>query len=204
MSEVTAIVFGPPPPGAGDPPGATATLALPHLGALADACRRAATPLVWLLDAAAIASEQTLPTLLEHQDAPAASLPVDARGAPVAAAIGRIDDDDADALLERVSERRVPLRHTPVTSLLVEVRLAVAVAPPDPPRFGAYAGTEWTARLFARQPGMLVPASLVEAPPPATGAPAHALRTARAGAWRRGEAMRETYRAVRALAGAGR
>ena len=119
---------------------------------------------------------------------------MDSDGVPVEPALGRIDDDDPDTLLARIMERRVPLRHTPVTSLLVERELVVAVTPPDPDRFGHYAGTEWTARLFARRPGMLVPASRVELATPRTGSPLAAVQMARSGIWRRGEALRELHR----------
>ena len=115
---------------------------------------------------------------------------------PVETALGRIDDDDPDAVLARIMERRVPLRHTTVTSLLLERELAAGVPPPDPDRFGRYAGTEWTARVFARRPGMLVPASRVELDAPRTGSPLAAVRMARSGTWRRGEALRELHRAT--------
>ena len=61
----------------------------------------------------------------------------------------------ADAVLERESWNvRVPLRHTTVTSLLVEREL-VAARRRRPTRSASarYAGTEWTARVFARRAG---------------------------------------------------
>ena len=193
MSDVTVIAIGarlePLPDG-----GQAGVVEIAGLAEVRDAATRATTPLVWLLDASATPSASTLPALLEHPDTPGASLPVDSDGLPVEPALGRIDDDDPDTVLARIMERRVPLRHTPVTSLLLERELAVAVAPPDPARFGRYAGTEWTARVFARRPGMLVPASRVELATPRAGSPLAAVRMARSGTWRRGEALRELHR----------
>ena len=193
MSAVTVIAIGArsgPLPESGQ----AGVIEIAGLAELQDAATRAGTPLVWLLDASATPSPSTLPALLEHRDAPAASLPVDSDGVPVETALGRIDDDDADAVLARIMERRVPLRHTTVTSLLLERELAIVVPPPDPNRFGRYAGTEWTARVFARRPGMLVPASRVELGMPQTASPLEAVRMARSGTWRRGEALRELHR----------
>ena len=193
MSDVTVIAIGARRERLPDG-GQAGVVEIAGLAELLDAATRAATPLVWLLDASATPSASTLPALLEHPDAPAASLPVDSDGVPVESALGRIDDDDPDTLLARIMERRVPLRHTTVTSLLVERELVVAVTPPDPDRFGRYAGTEWTARLFARRPGMLVPASRVELATPRAGSPLAAVRMARSGIWRRGETLRELHR----------
>lgn len=195
MSDVTVIAIGARSTPVGES-GQTGAIGIGDLSELQSAATRAATPLVWLLDARATPSSDTLPALLEHRDAPAASLPVDSAGVPIEAALGRIDDGDADTVLARISERRVPLRHTTVTSLLLERDLLVGVAPPDPDRFGRYAGTEWTARVFARRAGMLVPASRVELAPPPAGSPLAAVRMARSGAWRRGEALRELHRAT--------
>ena len=195
MSEVTAVAIG-----ARSQPlpetGLAGVVEIAGLGDLQATAARATTPLVWLVDASAVPSADALPALLEHADAPAASLPVDSDGLPVETALGRIDDDDADAVLARIIERRVPLRHTAVISLLLECKLIAAVAPPDPLRFGGYAGTEWTARVFALRQGMLVPASRVELEPSRVGSPVQAMRVARSGAWRRGEALREVHRAT--------
>lgn len=195
MSDVTAISIGPGPHAI--PSGGLADIvAIAGLGSLHDAAGRCGTKLLWLVDARAVPSRTTLPALLEHADAPASSTPVDARGSLVQAAAGRVADDDPELLLERVAEHRAPLRHTTVTSLLIERELVTSIAPPDSRRFGAYAGTEWTARVFARRRGMLVPASrvLVEGAP--AGSPIHVLRTARSARWRRGETVRELQRSV--------
>jgi len=195
VSEVTAISIGPrshaiPSGGLAD------VLEIPDLAALHDAAARTGTRLVWLVDARAAPSQSTLSALLEHADAPAVSVPVDARGALVEAALGRVADEDPATLLERVVERRVPLRHTTVTSLVIERELVATMPPPNPYRFGPYAGTEWTARVFAESPGMLVPASRVEVVAPPPGSLAQAVRMAGSGSWRRGEALRELHRVV--------
>ena len=194
MSDVTAITIGRARPAY--PSGVVAATAVPDLGGLREAAARAGTRLLWLLDAAAVPLPATLPPLLEHSGSTAVSMPVDAGGAPVEGAIGRIDDHDPGALLERVADRCAPLRHTPVVSMLVERRLVEAAAPPDTRRFGPYAGAEWTARLFSDRPGLLVPASRVELAAPLPRSALGALRMARGGAWRRGEAVREAQRAL--------
>jgi hypothetical protein len=171
-------------------------LEIPSLATLQDAAARAGTRLVWLVDARAAPSPSTLPALLDHADAPAVSVPVDASGALVEAALGRVADEDPATLLERVGERRVPLRHTTVTSLVIERELVATVPPPDPGRFGPYAGSEWTARVFARNRGMLVPASRIELVAPPPGSLTHAVRMAGRGGWRRGETLRELHRVV--------
>jgi hypothetical protein len=195
MSDVTAVVFGAtgrPPAGAG----VASVAEVPSLDALARAAREAATALLWLLDANAQPSAETLPALLEHAEAPAASLPVDERGEPVEPLLGRFTESDVPGILSAVANRCVPLRHTYLISLLVERDLVTELAPPDPQRFGRYAGSEWTARLFARRRGMLVPASRVRIGALAARAPGPALRMAQTGVWRRGETLRELQRAL--------
>jgi hypothetical protein len=165
------------------------------LGSLHQPVREAAGPLVWLLDAGAGQPEAALPALLEHAPGPAASLPVDAAARPIEPLMGRVTEWDDDGILEAIQRRRLPLRYIPVISLLVERKLVLGLAPPDPRRFGWYAGAEWTARLFARQPGVLVPASRVQVACQ-VGSPIHVLRAARAARWRRGETVRELSRSV--------
>jgi hypothetical protein len=130
---------------------------------------------------------------------PAASLPVDERGEPVEWAVGRFTTHEPAALLEAAQARRVPLRRAALISLLVERRSVLEIAPPDPASFGRYAGSEWTGRLFATHPAVLVPASTVRIDPgdgPARGDPRALLRAARASGWGRGETLRELYRSV--------
>jgi hypothetical protein len=163
------------------------------------ACEEAAdapTRLVWLLDRDATASQGALAALLAHAPGPAASLPVDALDRPIVPLMGRVTESDANGILDAVARRRLPLRHTPVTSLLVERELVLDVPPPDPQRYGWYAGAEWTARLFARRRGMLVPASRVRVDVCPAGSPRHVLRVARSASWRKGETLRELHRSL--------
>ena len=198
MSDVTAVILG----AAGRPAagGVASVVAVPSLDALARVAGQTATGLLWLLDSRAQPSQDTLPALLEHVEAPAASLPVDERGEPAEPLLGRFTESDVPGVLSAVANRRVPLRHTYLLSLLVERELVTALAPPDPDRFGRYAGSEWTARLFAQRRGMLVPASRVRVGALAARAPGPALRMARAGVWRRGETLRELQRVLQRAA----
>jgi hypothetical protein len=190
LSDVTAIVVG---ARAVTLPGAQVA-AVVHAASSADlrqAAEAADSDLLWILDSGATPSAETLPALLRAAWSPAASLPIDATGAPVEAAIGRYAEDDVPALLDAAAEHRVPLRRTQLHSLLIERDLTLDLAPPDPGRFGGYAGTEWTSRLFARRRGVLVPASQVRIVTPTGANPLHALRAARAGGWGAGETLRE-------------
>jgi hypothetical protein len=166
------------------------------LEAVCETAADAAMPLLWLLDRNATASEDTLASLLEHAPGPAASLPVDSLGRPIEALMGRVTESDTAGILEAVGRHGLPLRHTHVTSLLVERDLVLDVLPPDPRRFGWYAGAEWTARLFDRRRGVLVPASRVRVDACPAGSPLHALRAARSARWRKGETLRELHRTV--------
>ena len=92
------------------------------------------------------------------------SLPLTDAGEPADAWIGSFADGDIEGLVAAAHDRRVPLRFTPVYSMLVARDLVLSHAAPDESRFGPYADIEWTARLFAGRPGMLVPASTVTVP----------------------------------------
>lgn len=177
----------------------TAVVARLELDSLADLRREAedaTTELLWILGPGAVPADNALQALLDARHHPAASLPVDAAGLPIEAAVGRFVEHDTAALLDAASERLVPLRHTQVTSLLIDRNSVVSAASPDPQRYGPYAGNEWTARLFAKKPAVLVPASRVRVEPHASGTPLHALRAARAAGWGKGETLRELYRSV--------
>lgn len=163
--------------------------------------KEARTPLVWLLAADASPLEDALAALLERSQGPAASLPVDAHGRPVRALMGRAEESDPEATLDAIRRRSVPLRHVALTSLLVERDAVLELDAPDPGRFGWYAGAEWTARLFARRPGLLVPASRVRVDGCPSGSPLHVLRAARSAGWRRGETVRELHRSVKSSGG---
>ena len=195
MSDVTALVVG---TRGGAPVGAAHVVQVARADDLATAAQAATTELVWVLAGGAIASACTLPALIDHAAGPAASLPVDAEDRPVERLIGRIAGDEDAAVLDEVAQRRVPLRHTPLVSLLVERALVAAIPPPRTGAFGRYAGSEWTARLFAASAGALVPASRVRVTAPRGADPVRAARTMRAGAWSRGDVLRELRRAVAA------
>jgi hypothetical protein len=175
---------------AADPTYDAAVRRLPFGPGLAAAAAAADTDLVWVLDPRLEPSASALDVLREHADAPAASLPVDAHGAPVEALLGRYGTDERQ-LLDAARRRRVPLRHLGAVSVLCE--RALVTEDPDP-RLGPYAAVAWTARLFARRPAFLVPASTVVCPPPPS-ARAASLRMARTGVWGRGEMLRELRRA---------
>ena len=135
------------------------------LARVRDAAERATTPRLWLLAAGAIPSDGALPALGGDPESPTVSLPVDGAGEPADAWIGSFADGDIDALVAATRRRRVPLRFTPVYSLLVSRELVLGHGPADPARFGPYADIEWTARLFSARPGVLVPSSTVTVPP---------------------------------------
>jgi hypothetical protein len=166
------------------------------LATLRELAAGAPTSLLWLLDPSATPSGDALAALLEHAPGPAASLPVNLAGDVVEALMGRITESDAPGILDAVGRHRLPLRHTYVTSLLVERDVVLELDPPDPARFGCYAGPEWTARLFARGPGWLVPGSRVRVSATPAGSPLEVLRAARSARWRKGETLRELHRAV--------
>lgn len=198
MSDVAAVVIGPEPERVRGlvERSVAEVVAVPSLAELTGAAARVRAPLVWLLDSAATPSDGALDALLEQGHDPAVSLPVDDSGSPAEPELGRFTESDVPGILDAVSARRVPLRHTYVISMLVRAETVRAQRPPDPARFGRYAGSEWTARLFAGRPGMLVPASRVGVGPRARGSLPDALRMARTGVWRRGEAVRELERSL--------
>lgn len=166
------------------------------LATLRQAAERTETELLWIVGEGAEPLGDALQALLAAEHEPAASLPVDAAGAPVEAAVGRFAEHDLAALVDAARERRVPLRHTRVSSLLVGRETVLAHAPPDPSRFGEHAGSEWTARVFAAHPAVLVPASTVRVAAPEPGSPVHAIRAARAGGWGKGEMLRALGRSL--------
>lgn len=169
---------------------------VPTLAGLRDAAARADAPLLWLLDSAALPPDGALEALLDSGCEPAVSLPVDGAGSALEPELGRFTESDVPGLLDAVRERRVPLRHTYVISMLVRTAAALEHEPPDPARYGRYAGSEWTARLFAGHPGMLVPASRVQVLSRAPGSFHHALRMARTGVWGRRETAVELRRSL--------
>ena len=166
----------------------------------ADVVRSAAasesTPLVWFLDAKASPRKDTLQHLLNFAPRPAASLAVDTRDRPIEALLGGVVRADLEQILSAIKECAIPLRHIHPTSILVPRDQIAALPPPDPDRFGSYAGTEWTARLFRHQPGILVPASKVQIDEYQPGSLLEILRVARTLHWRRSETIRELQRSL--------
>jgi hypothetical protein len=140
------------------------TLVVGDLASVHPAAVRTQAPLLWLRAPGVVANDDTLPELMRAGDAPAVSVPLTPSGEPAEDWLGTFADGDVDAVVEAARGRRAPLRFTPLYSLLAPRELVLAHAPPDP-RFGPYADLEWSARLFAKQPGMLVPASTVTVPP---------------------------------------
>jgi hypothetical protein len=159
VTDITAIVVGDTTPAV--PPGASAVTGVQRLDAITDAAHKSASPLLWILDASATPGEGTLQELIAVGRRPACSVPVDSAGRPQETWIGTISDADVPALLLSIREHLVPLRFTPLLSLLVD-REAVLEEPGPAESLGPYAALEWTARLFARHPAVLVPRSTVE------------------------------------------
>jgi hypothetical protein len=194
MSAITAIRIG--AAGDLDGQGADEVMSFCSPSELRDAASAATGSLLWLLDAGAVPEDGALAALIVHAPMPAASLPVDGAGRPVESLLGRFAEHDLIGLLDAIERRTVRLYHTRVTSLLVERDLVLELAPPDPERFGPYAGSEWTSRLFARRPGCLVPASRVRVVDEPVDSPLHALRAARSARWGRREAAHALARGI--------
>lgn len=197
MSDVTAVVIGARAPERHELPGKGVAEVM-HVGSLAEAraaASQAQTTRLWFVDGRAVPSRTALEELTSTPTAqPAVSLPVDSRGRPVEPLMGRFTESDARGILEAMTSSRAPLRHTHIVSALFPRDLVLGHSAPDPARFGSYAGDEWTARLFADCPGMLVPASTVLADARPSGSPAQALRMLRTGTWAKWEALREVLR----------
>ena len=171
-------------------------VAVASLADVRDAAERVGAPLVWLLDSGAAPADGALQALVDAAHTPAVSMPVDEHGAPVEPLLGRFTESDKAAMLDAASRGRVPLRHTRVVSMLVDRATLLEHHAPDVAGLGPYAGSEWTARVFARTRGMLVPSSTVRVASPGATSLRHALRMARTGVWRRGETLRELERCL--------
>lgn len=201
MTAVARVLIGSPHADAGGEPviEIAETISIASVAQLHEAAGRAAAPLLWVLDANAVPSPGALPALIEAGHRPAFSLPVNEAGAPAERLLGRIGGSDNEAVLAAVRRRQVPMHHSSLVSLLVDRATVLSLAPPRPDHYGRYASTEWTARLLAAHPGVLVPASKVRAVDPPKGGLLAALRLMSTGTWRRGEAIRELGRALRGL-----
>ncbi len=103
MTDLTRVLIGPPATDANRDAGATPTVTVPRAEQLRRVAESATTDLLWLLDAAAVPLDDALSPLLAAENAPAASLPVDALGAPVERLIGRFADEDDDAVVAAVA-----------------------------------------------------------------------------------------------------
>jgi hypothetical protein len=174
--------------------GSRPPIRVPSLAHLRDAAEDAPGDRVWLLDSHAEPVAETIAALLDAPSPMAASLPLDHAGQPVEALMGRFVEDDVEHLLRATRERHVPLRHTFVTSLLVDRAAVLAEDAPAPDRFGAFAGSEWTARLFKRTPALLVPRSTVRVAARVGTRPLDAVRAGRAAGWSTGETLRALAR----------
>lgn len=198
MSAVAAVAVGASraPIGALTYPEVDDVVALPSEDGLRDAATNLRAPFLWVIGQGTSPSRAALAPILGRAGRPAASLPVDGLGTPVDACIGRFVESDVEALLDGAMRREVPLRYTRLVSLLVAREHVLDLAPPDSRRFGPYAGLEWTARLFARRGGVLVPESQVRVPTPPPGSARHIARLAGTGVLRKREALRELQRVL--------
>jgi hypothetical protein len=192
---VRAVVVGAPAPGTLEAVRRQADVRV--AADLAGALARAGGDRLWLVDARAEPAPDALERLLAADVAAplVASLPVDADGRIVAAALPRGDEAGTPLLVRAVPRGLVPIRRAPLTSLLVARR---DVPAPDP-RFGPLAALAWTGRVMADEPGYVVLASRVRVPPPPAPGPAvlpAVARLRRAGLLTRGEAARMAARAL--------
>lgn len=196
MSTVSRILVGEARHADDAPAAIVETLAIGSLGDLRSAAQRASEPIVWVLDARAMPSPDALEELLDAKAIPATSMPVGAQGAPLERLIGRFEHNDLESLVAAAERHRLPLRHAPIVSMLVDRSAVLELDPPDTGRFGEHAGSEWTARLFRTHPGVLVPASQVQGFERPRAALIDTLRMTRTGVWERGEALRELWHAL--------
>ena len=197
MNDVTALVVGA-PTRLERPPVDVAWQAVNSLDGVRAAAERVVTPLVWLLDAAAVPDARTLVELLAEPSVPAVSLAVDEEGCPHDRWIGSFVDDDVEAVVAQAHRHRAPLRFCPVVSLLVPRELVLAERAPDVSRFGPYADLEWTARLFGTSGASLVSTSKVRMPDaPLPVAPRALVRLVRGERFRRFDAARQVRLGLR-------
>ncbi len=146
---------------------------------------------------------------LEPRASLVAGLVLDERtGRPLEDELPAPDGADVAAVIRLVGRHLCPIRHAPLANCLVERAAFDRHGPPDVRAFGRHAAVEWTARVLRSEPGRLCADSVVvlAAAPPRRGArsalaavPA-TLRTARSGAWTRGEAL-QAFAALAAEAG---
>ncbi|UUY05040.1 hypothetical protein LRS13_05790 [Svornostia abyssi] len=144
---------------------------------------------VWILEGGAAPGPDALSGLLGLADgALRCGMVVDPAGRPLAFALPSGDTHDVDAVIALAVERVLPIRRATLAHTLVPRAALREHGLPDP-RYGAYAGDEWTARVAARGGGRFLPASVAVLPaaPPPPRAIGPALRTARTPTWTNGE-----------------
>ncbi len=160
----------------------------------ADALARAAAgddDWVWALEGGAAPQPDALARLLGLADgALRCGMVVDPSGGPLAFALPAGDQFDVDAVIALAAERVLPIRRATLAHTLVS-RMALREHGLPDPRYGAYAGEEWTARVAAGGGGRFLPAStaVLPAAPPTPRAIGPALRTARTPTWTNGERL---------------
>jgi hypothetical protein len=123
-----------------------------------------------------------------------AGMVLGADGRPADWALPAAATDDLDALLSLVERRLCPLRWAPLHNCLLDRAVVAGYGAPDQRAFGPYAGVEWTARVLADHRGRFCADAVATLPAEARapGGPAllgATLRTARSGAWTRGESL---------------
>lgn len=131
-----------------------------------------------------------------------AGLAVDQIGRPVEELVPAPDHLDPGKAIRLAEHRLLPIRHAPLANCLVERRALEYHGLPDPASFGPHAETVWTARILRGRPGYLAALSVVEvdqphAPTPTASSAVETLRTARSGAWTRGETLQAVADLVR-------
>lgn len=159
----------------------------------ADALARAAATdhdWIWVLEGGAAPQPNALAGLLLGlaDGALRCGMVVDPAGRPLSFALPSGDTFDVDAVIALAAERVLPIRRATLAHTLVPRDALRDHGLPDP-RYGAYAGEEWTTRVAAAGGGRFLPAStaVLPAAPPASHALAPALRTARTPTWTNGE-----------------
>ena len=165
-------------------------------------------PWLWFLAPGARPREDALDVLLAAVAPEGAAPPtvlagllVDEHGVPLERDLQATPQLDAEAAVELVRHRLLPIRSAGFQHCLVARASFDRHGLPDHARFGPYAGHEWTARVLGDSAGYLVAASVVELAAGAapTGSFAQlpaAVRMLRTGAWSRGDAVRALRRAV--------
>lgn len=144
---------------------------------------------VWILEGGAAPRSDALSGLLGLADgALRCGMVVDPAGRPLAYALPSGDTFDVDAVITLAAERVLPIRRATLAHTLVPRDALRDHGLPDP-RYGAYAGEEWTVRVAAAGGGRFLPSSvaILPAAPPAPRAIGPALRTARTPTWTNGE-----------------